>query len=382
MVKSCLIDINFIYMRVKCLSFHDKKTGWSVRDIDFMRLTLLVGASGVGKTKILRSLLTLVNISKGRSENGAEWSLSFEIGTDSYIWRGAFSVQDDESLDFLRPNELSIPIEYEYLTKNGEVIIDRTSDYLQFNGQQTVKLEADKSAISLLKEEDVISPVFQAINKIYMPRTENAGGIRITPILSDNDAPIHDLKSIKRLHFLDPIDKLFLLYKNKLSEFDIIKQKFIEIFPLVTDVDFTIGNSFNKMSYPILRIHEVNVEKWIVQTDMSSGMYRTLSQLVTMVLAEDGDVILIDEFENSLGVNCIEEVAELVLYPDVDIQFILTSHHPYIINNIDFNKWKIVVRDGSTVSVHSAEDLKIGSHSKHDAFMQLIQTSAYKTGKA
>ena len=128
-----------------------------------------------------------------------------------------------------------------------------------------------------------------------MPRTENAGGIRITPILSDNDAPIHDLKSIKRLHFLDPIDKLFLLYKNKLSEFDIIKQKFIEIFPLVTDVDFTIGNSFNKMSYPILRIHEVNVEKWIVQTDMSSGMYRTLSQLVTMVLAEDGDVILIDE---------------------------------------------------------------------------------------
>lgn len=368
-------------MRVKCLSFHDKKTGWSVRDIDFMRLTLLVGASGVGKTKILRSLLTLVNISKGRSENGAEWSLSFEIGADSYIWHGAFSVQDDESLDFLRPNELSIPIEYERLTKNGEVIIDRTSDYLQFNGQQTVKLEADKSAISLLKEEDVISPVFQAINKIYMPRTENAGGIRITPILSDNDAPIHDLKSIKRLHFLDPIDKLFLLYKNKLSEFDIIKQKFIEIFPLVTDVDFTIGNSFNKMSYPILRIHEVNVEKWIVQTDMSSGMYRTLSQLVTMVLAEDGDVILIDEFENSLGVNCIEEVAELVLYPEVDIQFILTSHHPYIINNIDFNKWKIVVRDGSMVSVHSAKDLQIGSHSKHDAFMQLIQTSAYKTGK-
>ena len=92
-------------------------------------------------------------------------------------------------------------------------------------------------------------------------------------------------------------------------------------------------------------------------------------------------MILIDEFENSLGVNCIEEVAELVLYPEVDIQFILTSHHPYIINNIDFNNWKIVVRDGSMVSVHSAKDLQIGSHSKHDAFMQLIQTSAYKTGK-
>ena len=368
-------------MRIKRLSYCDKKTGWCVRDIDFMRLTLLVGASGVGKTKILRSLLTLVNISKGRSMNGVEWSLSFELGDDSYIWEGAFAVQDDESLDFMHYNELSIPIEYESLSKNGSKIIERTSDSLKLNGQPTVKLEADKSAISLLKEEEVVSPVFFALNKIYMPITENRGIIRVTPILSDKDAPINDIKSIKKIHFLSPIDKLFLLYKKKFPEFEIIKQKFIEIFPLVTDIDFTIGNSFNKMSYPILRIHEVNVDKWIMQNEMSSGMYRTLSQLVTMVLAEEGDVILIDEFENSLGVNCIEEVAELVLHPEADIQFVLTSHHPYIINNIDFNRWKIVVRDGSMVSVHSASDLKIGTHSKHDAFMQLIQTSAYKTGK-
>ena len=111
-------------------------------------------------------------------------------------------------------------------------------------------------------------------------------------------------------------------------------------------------------------------------------MYRTLSQIVTLTLADDGDVILIDEFENGLGINCIDNLADMALEPDANIQIIMTSHHPYIINAIPFNDWRIVSRTGSNVSVNTAKDLNLGTHSKHDAFMQLIQTSAYKTGQS
>lgn len=38
------------------------------------------------------------------------------------------------------------------------------------------------------------------------------------------------------------------------------------------------------------------------------------------------------EFENGLGVNCIDVLAEILLSERKDLQFIITSHHPKIIN--------------------------------------------------
>lgn len=120
---------------------------------------------------------------------------------------------------------------------------------------------------------------------------------------------------------------------------------------------------------------------WINQSDISAGMMRTLLQIITLVLANDGDVIMIDEFENGLGVNCINELADLIMEPEADIQVVMTSHHPYIINAIPVKDWKILTRNGSDVHVHTAEELHIGEHSKHEAFMQLLQTPEYRTGQ-
>lgn len=124
----------------------------------------------------------------------------------------------------------------------------------------------------------------------------------------------------------------------------------------------------------------MRLDTWIPQDRISSGMLRTLVHIIVITLAEDGDVILIDEFENGLGVNCIEEVADMIINPEQDLQFVITSHHPYVINNIEYKWWKIVTRKGSDVSAHTAESLRIGNHSKHDAFLQLVQSSAYQTG--
>ena len=110
-------------------------------------------------------------------------------------------------------------------------------------------------------------------------------------------------------------------------------------------------------------------------------MFRTLSQITILTLAQDGDVILIDEFENGLGVNCIDKLAQQILEPEKDVQIIITSHHPYIINTIPYKKWKIVTRSKSDVHVLNATDLNIGEHSRHEAFLQLVQTKAFITGQ-
>ena len=82
-------------------------------------------------------------------------------------------------------------------------------------------------------------------------------------------------------------------------------------------------------------------------------------------------LVLIDEFENGLGVNCIDVLAELLLTEREDLQFIITSHHPKIINGIDAPKWKIIDRDCEIIKNASTENYGIGN-SKHDSYFNLI----------
>ncbi len=369
-------------MKIVNLSYKNRKSGWNIKDLAFNNLTLLVGASGVGKTQILRAILRLASIAKGKSSNGIEWRVSFMQDGLEYLWEGAFALIDDENETAADVGGVAAPIEYERLYRNNgkkELLIERDADSLKFNGQTTVKLEAEKSAIALLKEESDIMPVYKGFLQISLMGNQNKG-IRISPIKVAEESIIKDVDALRKQPNLSMVEQLFLLYKHGLKEFDLVKERFISIFPFVEDLQFTTGTLFNNVTYPILLLKEKGVEQWISQKFISSGMFSALSHLVAITLAKDGDVILIDEFENSLGVNCINEVADLVLYPEAELQFVITSHHPYIINNIDYGKWKIVTRQGTNVMVHSANDLHIGKHSKHDAFMQLIQSSAYLKG--
>ena len=55
------------------------------------KLTLLVGASGVGKTQILRALMALKQIAGGSSINGINWKIQFNtLSNQHYIWEGEF----------------------------------------------------------------------------------------------------------------------------------------------------------------------------------------------------------------------------------------------------------------------------------------------------
>jgi len=108
-------------------------------------------------------------------------------------------------------------------------------------------------------------------------------------------------------------------------------------------------------------------------------MFRSLIHIGELYLSPEGTVFLIDEFENSLGINCIDELTADILQSKRQLQFILTSHHPYIINSINFSNWKLVTRNASVVKTHDITKFNFGK-SKHDAFMQLLQLDEYQTG--
>lgn len=364
-------------MQIKELTYINHITGWNIRNMNFNELTLLVGASGVGKTQILKSILSLVRVANGRSLNGVEWSIKFAIDKNQYEWSGCFD-QLDSIEHTLFVDRIEVPIRYEYLRINNSVLVHRNGVKVIYREKETIKLDSNKSIIELLKEELDIMPVYQSFRRIYKLNTDRQG-VRISPIknVEEKRPTLQEIKLGTRLSL---VEKLFVLRKFNFPEFTQIKETFIDIFPSVQDIDFATVSLYDDTTAQILKIKEHGVDSWIEQSDISSGMYRALMQIIALNLSVDGDVMLIDEFENGLGINCIDILADYILNPDMDIQIIMTSHHPYIINSIPVNRWNIVTRHISDIRIYTASELNIGQHSHHDAFMQLLQTSQFKTG--
>ena len=132
------------------------------------------------------------------------------------------------------------------------------------------------------------------------------------------------------------------------------------------DIPIALSNLLKEAT--TVSIKEEGVKDWI--ENISLGMLKTLMYISELYLAPENSIILIDEFENSLGINCLDSVIELLLN-NKKLQFIITSHHPYIINNVSPAYWKIVTRKSGLVTVKNSEDFHI-SESRQKAFIDLI----------
>ena len=371
-------------MRIKKLAFWDNLREWRFEPIYFSNLALLVGVSGVGKTQILKGILNLQRIANGASLNGLAWDVTFStVNNVEYRWQGEFETQ---KLPAIIPNEEDeinkFRIVREHLSREGNVIIERSNNEIKFKGETTPKLSPFQSVVEILNQEEDISPVQHGFNKIiYSDNSRSVNGIlgiplKVLPILSNNKFDLENVQASE----MPIILKLVLIARHLPNLFETIKFKFLEIFPQVEDVKIEAVEDNENPSFtrfPI-QIKEKGVKDWIFQNNISSGMLKTLVHISELYVSPEGTVILIDEFENSLGINCIDVVTDLIM-ENRNIQFILTSHHPYIINNIGMEHWKIVTRKGGVVTVIDAKDLNLGK-SRHQAFMQLINLEEYSEG--
>ncbi|MCC5943292.1 MAG: ATP-binding protein [Bernardetiaceae bacterium] len=385
-------------MNINSLSFVDTDTKWNLSKVEFKSLTLLVGASGVGKTQILESILKLRAIVKGKSISGTRWEIDFTtLDGSNYVWKGEFEQTGKSILRIKSDNDKeeddnNPKINHEELYLNDKKIIDRDTNKIIFDGQKTVKLAQDKSVMNLLKEEDLISPAFQGFQRIiFSDQVESKRRPqRFNPDFITKERILQKYKTIESIRESDEniITKLYLAYHNAEDIIHSITERFIDIFPFVTEIkiaplEFEDGDNTPSLlrEIPFIQIKEKNVEDWVIQPHISSGMYRTLMHLSELYLCSEGSIILIDEFENSLGVNCIDELTvDLQNSSHRNLQFIITSHHPYIINQVNFKNWKLVTRKGSQVVTREANDLIDFNKSKQKAFIQLTQLEEFTTG--
>lgn len=376
-------------MKLNSIKYTNTEQEWGFEEINFFDLTLLVGVSGVGKTQILGSIYNLKQIADGDSANGVKWEVNFQtLSGNIYFWKGEFEnvklknefIPDifDEEKDKNKPRIIS-----ENIFLNGKEIIFRDNNVFKFNGKEMPKLISTESAINILKEEDLIKEIYESFKLIIFRDHTQKEGIRYSHLSVEKLKKKYKTFDQIKESDLDTFHKFALVYDVSKPTFEEIKSTFIEVFPQVEDlkVEPIVDNEFSSFMFEatVIQIKEKGVDKWIPQNRMSSGMLRTLIHIAEMYLWNEGTVILIDEFENSLGLNCIDVLTEDLIYNNNNIQFIATSHHPYIINKIPYDYWKIVTRKGSAIKTFDAKDFDLGK-SHHDRFMSLINHPFYKHG--
>jgi predicted ATP-dependent endonuclease of OLD family len=380
-------------MRIKSFKYRNKALEWKLEPVNFENFTLLIGASGVGKTLILDAIIAVKEIADGASLKGIEWEIEFETTDDlKYKWNGAFENKGIDTHLYRLENKEKIPernmppILYENVYLNEKQIVKRSKDEIIFNGGKTPKLSQQESIIRLLKEEDAIAPAYRGFKKIIFNDYPELRSRGVPVNIFDIQKLLEKYKTLESIRESDEDieTKLFLVYRNIPSTFKKIKTHFIEFFPQVEDIKIEPLESEGDMppfikERAFIQIKEMGVNRWIYQFRVSSGMLRTLIHIGELYLASEETVILIDEFENSLGINCIDDLTAELLSAGRNLQFIITSHHPYIINNVDFKHWKLVTRNAGVVKTLESRSLNLGK-SKHDAFIQLLNLDQYKDG--
>lgn len=379
-------------MYIEKLFLHDSRLNITVDNVEFGRKNFLVGISGSGKSTILHALFTLVQIASGSSSPADTWNVIFrDKGNRKVEWSGKFSKKGEFDEDGAEKAEL---IE-EKITIDGASFLLKKGEKITLEDKEFPIIDATKSNLYIFRNQDSLKTIYESISSLIISGAleANSGSLMAIPYISsvyeeavkktlhNENQSIKDVILINDRR-LSAKERIIFAHKYDQKTFEDLVFVYTSIFPSVENIlTKQIRNLASDSKYTNHRGSVIQLKlkdgTLVEQGHISSGMFKTLLVLADIMLSPDECVILMDEIENSLGLNCLQEVLNELIISNK--QIILTTHHPKIINNAPKNSWKIVTRKANEISVHDASILKSNNNS-HDPFFQLINSEIYKCG--
>ena len=369
------------YVRIKWIEFANIETGLKIERINFYEdVTLLVGLSGAGKTQILNAVEYSLNLAVRKDIILRPYNVSMGIFIDGVEYEWSYRIDSVQNDLLILANQEKYCFDYEKLTKKGELVFERNQDTIKVVGyDKGPQPKKDESLLSQYSEDKNFEKLISGIRKLYSVEIELAvrGGISTENFSRLKAKVVDTLKREKNIEFkvfshLPVAMKIYIVkrhYKDLyIKIFEAVKELFIEI----QDID-VIEDQERELYLVAIQVYG----KKLLQNDISNGMLKTIYYIVELFTMSEDSLVLIDEFENGLGVNCIDLLSDLLLHERTDLQFIITSHHPKIINGIERNKWKIVDRNCEIVKNSDSNDYGIGN-SQHNAYFNLINRWEYE----
>jgi predicted ATPase len=364
----------------------ETKDQLSFSEIHFKKLNLVVGDSATGKSRLLNTIFNGARlVVRKEAFYIGSWDMILEHDGKTYHWKLETKKFEGEEEGRVIKEHLSI-IEDNKKTN----LVERTPDFFIYKNDEMPKLSTKESSIALLQDEDLIKPLYQGLTLIMR---RNFSGPDLRNEASYQNVPQKFLKKIKKTKNLYDLFssnlnlscRLYILSKVFNDLYQKVCKEFRAVFPFVTEVEILEADKFGfhfSGIVPVFSMKEKFSKEWIQLNEFSAGMLKVLLILTDIfILPQEGAVYLIDEYENSLGVSAINFFPNVLFESETPSQFIITSHHPYIIGNVPIKNWIILHRKGNTVLSKQGEEIeKRFSKSKQKAFIQLINDPFYAEG--
>jgi AAA domain, putative AbiEii toxin, Type IV TA system len=344
-----------------------------------------VGASASGKTRVLNILFNIGRSATQANTTTGQWTIHFQHADIDYTWKFDSALTEDpdhrllsESLWMGTPDNTVTPL------------ISRSQTSLKAGTQDVPKLPTTSSAIYVLREDDSIKPVYEAFSRIMRRRfwsEDLAESLKLVSI------PRHAIRRLDRHR--DPATlsqlslplscELYLLDRYFRPTLELIREQFKRVFPFVDDL--VVGTAAEGLDMPLgsdvplALVKERGIRKPVPLPEIASGMQKVLL-IITDVITSPPDVLyMIDEYENSLGVNAIDFLPSFLADHGGNRQIVVTTHHPLLINAIPLSDWFVCHRKGMEIKVTPGHELESRyGRSKQQRFTQLINDPLYTEG--
>ena len=354
--------------------------------MSFGKLNLIVGDSATGKTRLLNTIFNGARLVTHKQLYLGMWDITFQHEGKTYHWRIETGEDENEGEEATVISESILVLEGD----SEKVIVNRSAEVFTFNGKDLPKLSPRESSISILQDEELVHPLYRGMESIMR---RNFSGSDLEMEAAYQAVPQKFLRRVEKTKDVNSLfssglnlsGKLYILSLHFSGIYERICDEFRSIFPFVSQVKLFNAEDFgfhHPGAVPVFALQEKDIDAWVPLKEFSSGMRKVLLILTDIfTLPKDGGVYLIDEYENSLGISAINFFPSVLLEVDTPSQFIVTSHHPYIIGNVPVKNWIVLHRKGTEILVKQGEELeeRFGK-SKQQAFVQLINDPFYVEG--
>ena len=374
-------------MKINWMEFENYTTGQKIERINFDNLNLLVGESGAGKTQILKILFLYANvIVNGQTIPFAgHFKIQFSVNQiivgdpnelNHRIFTWEIETRNEHSIS--TNSSFSYAITKELLLNEDVLIFERDEKSLTFLGKNIPNISSDKSILNVFNNPTDIANINANFWEIISYFSQEIG-FNPMPLKSINffkqmfkgEIKTFGVSNNKRfLMQYSALIKMFIMSEFFPEDFQLFLEKLKTIFPVIEDIKVDVDEYLKQYN---LFIKENG--QWIPKDEISGGMLKTIYILCVVEFSTNQSVILLDELENSLGVNCLDEITDYICEASYtsNTQFILTSHHPYIINQIPEKHWRIISQNNGIVSSKCAFEVGIDtSKNRQDKFFQYI----------
>lgn len=321
-------------MRLKQFTYSEP--GWSLKNLYFREVGLIVGKNAVGKSKSIRALNQFASVILQQKEIEEYHSFGYNV------------VFYDDDLE----------LTYELVYQDGNVIIENLKDnhgktYINRDENSTIffgqSINPPSNRLTLNVRRDTI--LYPEIEKI-IKWAENSYGLLFNEIKPE-------IKNTSSFNIMSLCENLISMFeKLDDSARNEIREELNNLNYLIDKLEITeIDQQFK-----VLHIEENKVRKFLWEGSLSQGMQRALFLLVFIhfiaTQKDNARTIVIDDFCEGLDYDRTIKLGKYVYNFCINnkVQLITTSNDSFLMDIVDLKYWNILQRDGENVTAINANN--------------------------